>query len=121
MKRNTELNVVSLSWRCGGKERTRGTHQSSSMSQMARVQGQEIAAGLTDQQRKAALGFSAFKHSQRRIHHLWEKKNRNSHDKALRVARGARESHHHSRGDTVPMKSHETWSFGTLFQYPSLA
>ena len=31
------------------EERTRGMHQSSSALQMARVQGGEIAAGLTDQ------------------------------------------------------------------------
>ena len=37
--------------------------------------------------------FSAFNAFSKKVHHLWEKKNRNSCDKALRVTRGTRESH----------------------------
>ena len=71
------------------KERTQGTHQSLSTSQMAQAQGQEIAAGLTDQQGKATLVPSTC--SQKKKTSPLEEENRSSHDKALRVTKGARE------------------------------
>ena len=52
--------------------------------------------------------FSALKAFSKKntVHHLWERKNRNSCDMALRVARDARESLANSRGDKTRYAGH---------------
>ena len=84
MKQNTDLRVIRKVLAHGGKEKS-GMHQSSST---------KTGNSCWPHSPVKKSCFSAFNAFSKKVHHLWEKKNRNGHDKALRVTRGTRELRH---------------------------